>query len=221
MTVLDRQSWQIIDRIDVPVPEIYDVRVVPKEAVAVLDGGASKARSLITSSGPGSRGVRPIPGYPVPRRRASDPSAVLVAQDASIDVQAQMPSSMAAESLVEITVMLTNCSARLYPVGVGDDYPVHLSYRWTCESGNPITPGHEPLRTILPEDLRPGTTLSTIVLVRAPPTTGIYNLHITLVQEQVFWFIDINPMLAITELVTVVPRVEAETDDQPLPTSTW
>ncbi|MFZ1154606.1 MAG: DUF4915 domain-containing protein [Solirubrobacteraceae bacterium] len=202
--VLDRRSWRIIDRIDVPVPEVYDVRVVPRPAVAVLDNGADQARYLLTSAGAGSRGARPVPGYPTPRQSASGPCAVLEPGDGCVEVRARMPRRVSAGSLAEISVILTNGSGRLYPVGVGDDHPVHMSYRWTSESGKHITPDHEPLRTLLPEDFLPGADLPAILLVRAPTIAGIYRLRITLVQEQVFWFDDANPAMAANGSLVVV-----------------
>jgi Domain of unknown function (DUF4915) len=205
--ILDRRSWQITDRIEMQVPEIYDVRIVSRLAVALLDNGADQARNLLISAGTNSQGARPLPGYPTPRLRASGSSVILDAQDRRVKVQGRLPRRMSAKSLHEIGAIFTNLSRRSYPVGVGDDHPVHLSYRWVSMSGKHITPDDEPLRTLLPEDFSPGTTLSAILLVRAPTRAGIYRLCITLVQERGFWFDDANPaMVKNSPCVLISPR---------------
>ena len=221
VTILDRCSWQVIDRIEVQVPEIYDVRVVSRLAVAVLDDGADQARKLVISAGTNSRGARPLPGYPVPRLRASGSSAVLEAQDIGVKVRGRLPRRMLAESLHEISTVLTNLSRRTYPVGVGDDHPVHLSYRWLSVSGKHTTPDHDPLRTLLPEDFSAGTTLSASLLVRAPTRIGIYRLCITLVQEQGFWFDDANPAMAENSpCVLISPQIYSHPTSARVTTST-
>ncbi len=205
--ILDRCSWQITDRIEVQVPEIYDVRVVSRLTVALLDDGTDQARNLVISAGTNSQDARPLPGYPTPRLRASGSSAILEARDRRVKVRGRLPRRMSAESLHEIRAVFTNLSQSSYPVGVGDDHPVHLSYRWMSMSGKHITPDDEPLRTLLPEDLSPGRTLSAILLVRAPLRAGIYRLCITLVQEQGFWFDDANPvMVKNSPCVLIFPR---------------
>lgn len=208
--ILDRGSWQINDRIEVQVPEIYDVRIASRLAVTLLDGGAEQARNLVTSAGTNSQDARLLPGYPTPRLRASGSAAILYARDRRVKVKGWIPRRMSAESLHEISAAFTNLSRRSYPVGVGDDHPVHLSYRWASMSGKHITTDDESLRTLLPEDFSPGTTLSAILLVRAPTRAGIYRLCVTLVQEQGFWFDDTDPaMMRNSPCVLISPRASA------------
>jgi uncharacterized protein DUF4915 len=205
--ILDRCSWQITHHIGVQVAEIYDVRIVSRLAIALLDDGADQARSLLISAGTNSQGPRPLPGYPTPRLRASGSSVILEAQERRVMVRGRLPRRMSAESLHEISAIYTNLSLRSYPVGVGDDHPVHLSYRWVSMSRRHITSDDEPLRTLLPEDFLPGITLSAILLVRAPTRVGIYRLCITLVQEQGLWFDDANPaMLKKSPYVLIYPK---------------
>ncbi len=206
VVTLDRDSWQIVDRITVPIPEIYDVRIVPRQAVDTLKSGANRVRHLIATAGVGTRGVRPVPGYPTQRRDASGSSAVLHARDGCVKVRTKPRRRMSVGALAEVSVNLTNLSARTYPVGVGGDYPIHLSYRWTSESGKRITPDHYPLRTLLPEDFLAGNDMTAVLLVRAPAIAGLYRLRITLVQEHVFWFDDVNSAMAkMGPLVVVMP----------------
>jgi acetolactate synthase-1/2/3 large subunit len=208
VVILDRDSWQIVDRVTVPIPEIYDVRIVPRQAVDTLERGANRVRHLIATAGVGSRGVRPVPGYPTQRCDASGSSAILHARDVCVKIFTKPRRRMSVGELVEVSANLTNLSARTYPVGVGGDHPIHLSYRWMSESGKRIAPDHNPLRTLLPEDFLAGNDMAAVLLVRAPATAGLYRLRITLVQEHVFWFDDVNSATAtIGPLVVVMPSL--------------
>ena len=52
------------------------------------------------------------------------------------------------------------------------------------------------LRTYLPTDAQPGARLIVPLLVRTPKEPGSLVLVVSLVQEQVAWFVDKNPTSA-------------------------
>ncbi len=68
--------------------------------------------------------------------------------------------------------------------------PVCLTYRWYSQEGDLIVP--DGLRSILPDDVAGGNSVIAPLLVRAPDEPGTYRLAISLVQEDVAWFIEKN-----------------------------
>lgn len=68
-------------------------------------------------------------------------------------------------------------------------YPVHISYHWRDESGDPIL--LDGVRTSITPPLTPHTARDIDVRIIAPDTPGSYTLELTLVQESCFWFEEI------------------------------
>jgi hypothetical protein len=199
--VMDRYSWEVIDRVTVPVSEIYDIRAVDRGAVTLLDQAESRARQIVRDAATKGRGARPVPGYPTPRRTSSGPEHVLERADARLVVNSNLPETLRADVLTEISVRFENRSGRVYPATGA--HPVRASYRWTDPNGQAFPAEHEPLRTILPEDVLPDQVAEVVVLVRSPAIPGVYRLRVTLVQEGVFWFDDVNASAAVALDVTV------------------
>lgn len=65
-------------------------------------------------------------------------------------------------------------------------YCVRLSYRWFDARGEAVVPSG--LRSLLPFDVRPGETVEAFWRVIAPDVAGVYDLLLTLVQEDVSWW---------------------------------
>ena len=68
----------------------------------------------------------------------------------------------------------------------------------------PSTGFEEPLRTKLPGALLPGNSLACRVRVLTPSEPGQFVLHLALVQEQVAWFDDTDPVHGAEARVKVV-----------------
>jgi hypothetical protein len=115
---------------------------------------------------------------------------VLERADARLVVNSASPETLTAGILSEISVKFENRSRRVYPAAGA--YPVRASYRWTDATGRALPADHEPIRTILPEDILPDQAAEVVLLVRPPAIPGLYRLRVTLVQEGVFWFDEVN-----------------------------
>jgi hypothetical protein len=76
---------------------------------------------------------------------------------------------------------------------------VHISYRWLA--GGTMEEGE---RTRLPQSIAPKTSAECYLGLRTPPTPGVYELRVTLVQEGVAWFDDLDPRNAWKATVVVV-----------------
>jgi hypothetical protein len=78
---------------------------------------------------------------------------------------------------------------------------VQLSYRWYQAEGAVVEANG--LRTRLPEDVEPGTSVVIRGLLRAPDIPGNMTLTWDLVQEHVKWFSDANSICAISSTVLI------------------
>lgn len=70
----------------------------------------------------------------------------------------------------------------------GGRYPVRLSYRWLSKQGDTILA--DGIRSELSCDLAPGGSAITLLHLRTPDEPGQLLLLISLVQENVAWFVD-------------------------------
>jgi hypothetical protein len=80
---------------------------------------------------------------------------------------------------------------------------VHLSSRWPRAGGDGGTPAVEGPRAALPVSLPPGQAVDVALVVTAPDAEGEHRLEVTLVQELVAWFADIDPGSALRATVRV------------------
>ena len=73
--------------------------------------------------------------------------------------------------------------------------PIHVAYRWLDESGAVAVPeGH---RTPFAEPLGPGRSTAFDAIVQLPAVAGRYVLVVTLVQESIAWFDEVDPRCAV------------------------
>ena len=77
------------------------------------------------------------------------------------------------------------------PLASTSPNPVHLAYKWFDEESSRQLTG-EAERTALLGPLLPGASAQNPVNVRTPPQAGRYILRLTLVQEGVAWFDDVD-----------------------------
>jgi hypothetical protein len=120
-----------------------------------------------------------IPGTPVPLRVPRAEVAV-----------GAMPLRAGAGEWLRIPARFTNRSDSFWsatgiPAAAGT-LRVAASYRWFDPSGRAVVADGE--RSLLPGDVRPGEVLPMTLRVRTPERPGVYDLAITLVQENVAWF---------------------------------
>ena len=107
--------------------------------------------------------------------------------------------AMRANEVRAIEMTIHNDSGEAWPsTGV---QRVCVSYRWLDGDRNIIVYDGE--RTPLPRDGDPGETVRLWVVVKAPPTHGIFTLSLTLVQEYYAWF-DEKGAPPVERLVSIV-----------------
>ena len=114
----------------------------------------------------------------------------LPAEACKVRIQSELPVHLVSDEVVYLDCTIENIGSAFFcslP-----PHPVHLSYRWIdVATGAPIW-SLEGLRTMLPRSLPPRLPITCQMAIKAPPTVGTYCLRLTLVQEQVAWFDDLD-----------------------------
>jgi hypothetical protein len=195
VSVIPRRRWRVAERIALPCREVYDLLLVP-EALAggVRNGFATNPLRLAEQAQRdlfASAGVQPArlwaSGEPLP------PDACRVEVTATL-----------AERLPPGTIQVVDCTVANKGSAIlvsAPPNPVNISYRWL--DGPPGAPLAEGRRSPVPRPLPPGDAIECRVALETPPAPGDYTLRITLVQEQVRWFDDVDSANAWTARVRV------------------
>lgn len=166
LVIIDRGTWTITDRLPVPVPEIYDVRVVASGSHRLLQE-MSRVPGAGALGESGSRGAMGD-GVGVPT---------------GLGVTFDPPSSMRPGEVVIVPAAVHHSGSEYFST-IGESR-ASLSYRWLGSlEGSVLTIGtDEPLRSALPGVIEPMTVTPVDLIVRAPAVAGVYGLRCMLVQE--------------------------------------
>lgn len=84
----------------------------------------------------------------------------------------------------KIEVVVNNLSKNTWKTEIAT--PIYISYHWYEENGNLCE--YEGCRTALPEPIHPGESRQLSVNVQPLNGVGTYQLEITMVMEEEFWF---------------------------------
>jgi hypothetical protein len=103
-----------------------------------------------------------------------------------------IPTEMIASETVLADVTIKNASSKTWPSkpDPGGRNAVNLSYHWLDRKRQVVV--FDGLRTPLPRDLSPGESVTLRATIRAPEKAGEHVLHVTLVQERVAWFSEMD-----------------------------
>jgi len=191
IVVVDRRSWQVVERVRVPSREIYDLVLAPP---ALVDGVRSGFRTnplRVAESDQADlfaeAGVRPV--------RLWATGEPLLPEACRVGIEADVPDELPADSVLALDCLLENRGPAILVSAPPN--PVHLSYRW-------LPAASEGLRSLLPEAIPPASSRSCRLTLQTPPRPGKYTLVITLVQEQVSWFDELDERNALVRPVRVV-----------------
>jgi len=194
--IVDRNSWDVVDRYALPFHEVTSLRLVPRRWINAL-----------------RRGFRTNPlretdyaNHNFLQNAGTDPVRVLVFSDKlpldafRVKLKAELPEVMAAESTSNVEVELENLGTGIFASAA--PYPVLLSYRWfsTDDGDTECIVGQ---RTRLPRIVPPHYSLSCPMQIQTPTRPGAYRLQVTLVQEWVGWFDDVDASNACVRLIEV------------------
>jgi hypothetical protein len=114
-----------------------------------------------------------------------------------------VPKEMKVGEQTNAEVRIRNASSITWPSKPNEKkkFEVQFSYHWLTSKGEMVT--FDGLRTALPHDLKPGTSVALRPAIQAPPRAGSYLLELTLVQEGKAWFPEIDDDNKVAVPVTV------------------
>ena len=183
---IDRSTWQVIDRVDVPTKEIFDLLPVTH---AQLDGIATGFRTSRFRNNEQDQ-------YYLFQRAGVEPSRLWATGDplpheaCAVAIEATFPETVIAKRTIEVPVRVTNIGSAIYVTA--PPHPVYICYRWhRAADGTPVGEGQW-LHTSLPRALPPGDTIEATISIAAPDSADAYTLTITLLQEGIAWFDDLR-----------------------------
>lgn len=215
IAVIDLDTFEVVDRIELPCLEVYDIRTVPAQlARAVAIGFGSNAARAVEQHRAGDRShslratsevaqVRMI----TPRVAKRLESAGRTLERESADdclVIGSLPEQVTAGDVLALEVTVENQTRT--PLATVPPHPIRIGARWSADGTlvrNPLTP--------LPELIHPGEASQVEVLLEVPEVPGHYEVKIALHQTGLGWF-----GLRIQDPVTVVA---SEADGRSVPSS--
>ena len=130
-------------------------------------------------------------------RRSSDP---LPPRSLRASIEADVPRNLHAGQTALVRCAVTNLGDAAFLSAPPN--PVELCYRWYDQRDNAVGAGTW-LHTALPQPLSPGSRLSMIARVAAPHEPGNYTLAMSLLQENVAWFDDLDRASGVRQTVEV------------------
>lgn len=204
IALVDRQTLRVVDRLRLPFREVYDIAIVPAPILSGLRTGFATNPIRVAETGQldlfASVGVRP--------RRIWATGDPLPPKACRVILEGELPSILTSGETVEVPITVTNRGSEI--LVSAPPCPVNVSFRWLRSSDGVEVLGHSAPRTRLPRSLPPGETISARLRVTTPEKPGRHSLHVTLVQEGVAWFDDLNPANALVSQVEVVESVESD-----------
>jgi acetolactate synthase-1/2/3 large subunit len=196
VAVIDRRTWSVIDRPPLPCQEVFDVIHGPSALARGVRRGF-RTNPLRTAEQDQHTLFQEIGTRPARLWAVGDP---LPASACRVRLEATVPGTLEAGTIHEFECLVANCGDAILVSAPPN--PVHISYRWVNrrEDGDVIEGG----RSILPEALPPGVERTWPFSLLTPEAPGDYRLIVTLVQEQVAWFDELDPRNAWSGQVHIV-----------------
>jgi acetolactate synthase I/II/III large subunit len=184
VAVIDRRTWSVVDRLPLACQEVFDVIQVP----AALAGGVRQGfRTNPLRVGEQDQhalfrelGVRPARLWAV-----GEPLPV---EACRVEIAAKLPDTLPRGTIQRAECRVTNKGSAILVSAAPN--PVNVSYRWL--EGPPGAPLAEGLRSPLPRPLPPEGVAECRVALEVPAIPGDYTIRVTLVQEQVRWFDEVD-----------------------------
>ena len=124
-------------------------------------------------------------------------------------IEAAVPARLVAGDTAVVRCAVTNRGDAVY--ASVPPHPVDLCYRWYDAHGRAAGAGTW-IHTALARPLRPGGRLDVVARIAVPEVPGAYTLALTLLQENVAWFDDVDPASGLRSGVTVTPNTSASGD---------
>lgn len=198
VAVLRRTDFSFVTRYDVPFREVSDIAVVPRTLMQSLKTGF-RTNPLRGSERDQLQMFQDVGIEP---KRLWAVSEKLMPEQCKVRIAADIPSSFVCGRQKLVDCSVHNLSDAFLCSEL--PHPVFVAYRWVSTLASTTVPRDDGNRTRLPSMLPPGASIHFRMDVLAPNIEGEFELRITLLQEWVAWFDDIDASNACTAKVKVV-----------------
>jgi len=199
LCIVDRQTWEVRDRFAFPVTEITFVTLIPSQFVLALRRGfrTNPYREALCD------------GQGLLRSTGSDCASSLATME-PLPVEAfksristKVPAAVSAGSRFRISLQVMNLGTGIlvsYP-----PHPVHLTYTWHPLQNGVVeeVAAAEEVRSRLPQPVLPRKTVDCALDMVAPSAAGNYRLRVSLIQEGVARFEEVDSENAYEAIVRV------------------
>jgi hypothetical protein len=187
IAVLDRKTWAPLARLTLPCVELFSLSLAPRKFLRGLRRGFRTNATRVAAQDREDMfrrvgNIRPQGGF--------TPMDALPPDDCRCIVTAQAPSEVLTGAALTVEVAVTNCGPAT--LLTAPPRPIHLGYRWSGLDAWSAQPQVDYLRFRLPQALAPGGTLKWDISLTTPSTAGSYDLALSLVQEWVAWFDELD-----------------------------
>jgi acetolactate synthase-1/2/3 large subunit len=205
--VLRRSDLSLVARFPVPFREVSDIVVVPRSLAHAVKTGF-RTNPLRVSETDQLQMFRDVGIEPA---RLWATGERLTASQCRIRIQADIPSHFVAGKLTQVDCTITN-------VGEGFlcselPFPTYISYKWQRTEKSPEFPHLEGIRTRLPKTIVPGESIRCRIELQAPEIEGEAKLTITMLQELVVWFDELDELNSCSTVVKIV-SLQTATDQR-------
>jgi acetolactate synthase-1/2/3 large subunit len=200
IAIVSRRNWVLLDRIPLPCREIYDLVLVEPRLLQGIRRGF-RTNPLRAAEQDQYAMFRQVGVEPVRLWATGDP---LPPEACKVKIEADLPTVLEAESVVDLECTIENQGTAFFVSAPPN--PIHISYKWLeAVSGTPVR-GIEGVRSRLSQALPPFQAISCKFKVVAPPLVGDFILRVTLVQESVAWFDNLDVTNSISRPVQIVQK---------------
>lgn len=198
LCIIDRRGWQVCDRFALPVTEIGFIALVHNQFVGSLRRGfrTNPYRENVYNN---NNLLRTAGTEPLHILSTTEP---LPLEALKVRIQGAVKQDVVAGSKFQMQVSLENLGTGI--LASSPPCPVHFTYSWFASSQNgEVQLPQEGWRTRLSRPVPPGYSLECDMTVIAPAQAGTYRLHVSLIQEWIARFEDVDPNNSWSAMITV------------------
>jgi hypothetical protein len=203
IAILDRERWTEVGRVAMPCGGMYDLLEVDDAMLHGLDAGFR----------PGSERERYFGQLAMFEQIGVTPRRVWAVAEplppdlCRVNIAAELPATIALGDVATVMCTVTNTGDGFFVPAA--PFPVEVCYRWFDAGGAAVGAGTW-LHTRLPRVMVPRDSVRFKALVAPPPSAGRFTLRLTLLQEGVHWFDDVDPANAVARDVEITERRAAD-----------
>jgi acetolactate synthase-1/2/3 large subunit len=201
IAVVTRDAWKVVRRIPLPATEIYDLALVDPSLIEGAERGFNTNYTRVSERTQYS--IFEETGIELARLPST--SAPLQAPDGFRSrLTADLPHQLGAGATVSLQCVIENCGGM--PYVSAPPYPVQLGYRWIDPLTSEWVDETAWLRAKLPRGLAPGEKTACHIKMVAPTRSGRYICKLSLVQEFIAWFDDVDGANGLAQMIDVGSR---------------